>query len=116
MPLAKQRRKLLAEPARNSWFFIAADYAFGRSQVKDATAGIERVGGQVLGAVYAPLATSDFSSFLLQARASKAEVIGLANGPGDVGNVIKQVMNSLFKLSVRGTPMEPSQDTRTPDQ
>jgi branched-chain amino acid transport system substrate-binding protein len=73
-----------------SWFFLGADYAFGHALERDTAAVVEKAGGQVLGAVYAPINTADFSSFLLQAQASKAKVIGLANTGGDVINTIKQ--------------------------
>ncbi|MBV9566040.1 MAG: ABC transporter substrate-binding protein [Bradyrhizobium sp.] len=73
-----------------SWFFIGADYAFGRALQRDTSQVVEAEGGKVLGTVYAPLNTPDFSSFLLQAQASKAEVIGLANAGGDATNAIKQ--------------------------
>ena len=74
----------------NTWFFIAADYAFGQALERDTTAAVEKAGGKVLGDVKAPLNTQDFSSFLLQAQASKAKVIGLANAGGDTTNSIKQ--------------------------
>jgi len=74
----------------DTWFFIGADYTFGRSLVRETTAVVEANGGKVLGAVFAPLAASDFSSFLLQAQTSKARIIGLANSAGDTVNTIKQ--------------------------
>ncbi|HEY3563848.1 MAG TPA: ABC transporter substrate-binding protein, partial [Casimicrobiaceae bacterium] len=74
----------------NSWFFITADYAFGHALQRDTTAAVEKAGGKVLGSVNVPLNTQDFSSFLLQAQASKAKVIGLANAGGDTTNSIKQ--------------------------
>jgi branched-chain amino acid transport system substrate-binding protein len=74
----------------NSWFFLGADYAFGHALERDTAAVVEAEGGKVSGAVYAPLNTSDFSSYLLQAQASKADVIGLANAGGDTTNAIKQ--------------------------
>jgi branched-chain amino acid transport system substrate-binding protein len=73
-----------------SWFFIGADYAFGHALERDTAAVVEAEGGKVLGAVYAPINTSDFSSFLLQAQASKSNIIGLANAGGDTTNSIKQ--------------------------
>jgi branched-chain amino acid transport system substrate-binding protein len=73
-----------------SWFFLAADYAFGRALQRDTAQAIEKEGGNVVGSVYAPLNTSDFSSYLLQAQASKADVIGLVNAGGDTTNAIKQ--------------------------
>ncbi len=74
----------------DTWFFIAADYAFGADLERDTTAVIIANGGKVLGGVKVPLNTSDFSSFLLQAQSSKAKVIGLANAGGDTTNAIKQ--------------------------
>jgi branched-chain amino acid transport system substrate-binding protein len=74
----------------DTWFFITADYAFGHALERDTTAVVEANGGKVLGSVSVPLNTPDFSSFLLQAQASKAKVIGLANAGGDTVNSIKQ--------------------------
>jgi branched-chain amino acid transport system substrate-binding protein len=74
----------------DSWFFLTADYAFGQDLEKDTTNVVLKAGGKVLGSVRHPLNTSDFSSFLLQAQASKAKVIGLANAGGDTVNAIKQ--------------------------
>ena len=73
------------------WFFIGADYVFGRALVDGASGGVTRHGGQVLGAVYHPLGASDFSSFVLQAQASKADVIGIANGGDDAINAVKSI-------------------------
>ena len=74
----------------DTWFFLGADYGFGRALTRDATAVVEANGGKVLGAVYAPLNNADFSSFLLQAQQSKAKIIGLGNAAGDTANSIKQ--------------------------
>jgi branched-chain amino acid transport system substrate-binding protein len=74
----------------DTWFFITADYAFGHALQKDTAAVVEANGGKVLGSVDVPLNTPDFSSFLLQAQASKAKVVGLANAGGDTVNSIKQ--------------------------
>ena len=73
----------------DSWFFLTADYAFGTNLEKDTTEVIKAEGGKVIGAVRHPLNASDFSSFLLQAQASKAKIIGLANAGGDMINAIK---------------------------
>jgi branched-chain amino acid transport system substrate-binding protein len=73
-----------------NWFFLGADYAFGHALQRDTAQVVEAEGGKVVGSVYAPLNTSDFSSFLLPAQASKADVIGLANAGGDTTNAIKQ--------------------------
>lgn len=74
----------------DSWFFLTADYAFGTAMQQDATAAIRAAGGTVLGAARHPLGTTDFSSFLLQAGASRAKVIGLASVGGDTITAIKQ--------------------------
>jgi branched-chain amino acid transport system substrate-binding protein len=73
-----------------TWFFITADYAFGHALARDTAAVVTAAGGQVLGDVRVPLNTPDFSSYLLQAQASKAQVIGLANAGGDTINSVKQ--------------------------
>jgi branched-chain amino acid transport system substrate-binding protein len=73
----------------NTWFFITADYAFGHSLEKDTTDVITAEGGKVLGSVRHPLNASDFSSYILQAQASKAKVVALANAGGDTVNAIK---------------------------
>ena len=74
----------------DSWFFISADYAFGQALERDTEAVVLKSGGKVLGKVRAPINTQDFSSFLLQAQASKAKIVGLANAGGDTTNSIKQ--------------------------
>jgi len=84
----------------NRWFFLGADYVFGRALVRDTSAVIEANGGKVLGAVYAPLNTSDFSSFLLQAQPTNPNVIGLANSSDDTVNSIKQAVE--FGLTSNG--------------
>jgi branched-chain amino acid transport system substrate-binding protein len=73
-----------------TWFFITADYAFGHALERDTTAVVKAAGGQVLGSARVPLDTADFSSYLVQAQASKAQVIGLANAGGDTINSVKQ--------------------------
>lgn len=74
----------------DSWFFLTADYAFGHALERDTAAIVTKNGGKVLGVVRTPFPGTDFSSFLLQAQASKAKVIGLANAGGDTINSIKQ--------------------------
>ncbi len=74
----------------DTWFFLTADYAFGQALEKDTSDVVKASGGKVLGSVRVPLGTQDFSSFLLQAQASKAKVIGLANAGADTINSIKQ--------------------------
>jgi branched-chain amino acid transport system substrate-binding protein len=88
--LANGTGKAVVKTGGDSWFFITADYAFGYALERDTAAVVEANGGKVLGKVRVPLNTSDFSSFLLQAQASKAKVIGLANAGGDTINSIKQ--------------------------
>jgi branched-chain amino acid transport system substrate-binding protein len=80
----------LTKSGGDSWFFITADYAFGAALERDTTAAIQASGGKVLGGVKVPINTADFSSFLLQAQASKAKIIGLANAGADTTNSIKQ--------------------------
>jgi branched-chain amino acid transport system substrate-binding protein len=89
----------------DSWFFLTADYAFGADLEKDTTNVVLKSGGKVLGSVRHPLNTSDFSSYLLQAQASKAKVIGLANAGGDTINAIKQ--GAEFGLMKSGQKMSP---------
>ena len=74
----------------DTWFFLTADYAFGHALERDTSAVVKANGGKIVGDVKVPLNTQDFSSFLLQAQASKAKVIGLANAGGDTINSIKQ--------------------------
>jgi branched-chain amino acid transport system substrate-binding protein len=74
----------------DSWYFLTADYAFGHALERDTSAVVTKNGGKVLGVVRTPFPGTDFSSFLLQAQASKAKVIGLANAGGDTINSIKQ--------------------------
>jgi branched-chain amino acid transport system substrate-binding protein len=88
--LATGTGKALTKAGGDSWFFLTADYAFGAQLEHDTAAVVTANGGKVLGGVKHPLNTSDFSSFLLQAQASKAKVIGLANAGGDTDNAIKQ--------------------------
>ncbi|WFU44700.1 ABC transporter substrate-binding protein [Bradyrhizobium sp. CB82] len=88
--LANGTGKALTKAGGDTWFFLTADYAFGHALERDTAAVATANGGKVLGAVRHPLNTPDFSSFLLQAQASKAKVIGLANAGGDTTNAIKQ--------------------------
>ncbi|MDR3488544.1 MAG: ABC transporter substrate-binding protein [Bradyrhizobium sp.] len=89
----------------DTWFFLTADYAFGQDLEKDTTNVVVKSGGKVLGSVRHPLNTSDFSSYLLQAQASKAKVIGLANAGGDTINAIKQAAE--FGLMKGGQKLSP---------
>jgi branched-chain amino acid transport system substrate-binding protein len=88
--LAKATGTALARAGGDSWYFITADYAFGHSLERDAAAVVQKMGGKVVGAARAPLGTGDFSSFLLQAQASRAKVVGLANAGTDMVNAMKQ--------------------------
>ncbi|MEI7532319.1 MAG: ABC transporter substrate-binding protein [Betaproteobacteria bacterium] len=87
--LAKVTGKAMASKGDKNWFFITADYAFGYQLEKDATQVILDNGGRVIGSVKHPLSASDFSSFLLQAQNSKAQILGLANAGGDTINAVK---------------------------
>jgi branched-chain amino acid transport system substrate-binding protein len=88
--LPKVAASAIIDHGGKTWFFLTADYAFGHSLEENTAAFVEKHGGQVLGHVRHPLATSDFSSYLLQAQASGAKVIGLANAGGDFINAVKQ--------------------------
>jgi branched-chain amino acid transport system substrate-binding protein len=88
--LANGTGKALVKQGGDSWFFLTADYAFGHALERDTEAVVLKNGGKVLGKVRHPFPGQDFSSFLLQAQASKAKVIGLANAGGDTINAIKQ--------------------------
>ncbi len=88
--LAKVTGGAVVKDGGDSWFFITADYAFGHALERDVTAVVQAAGGKVVGGVRHPLSTQDFSSFLLQAQASKAKIIGLANAGNDTINSIKQ--------------------------
>ncbi len=93
----------LAKQGSKDWFFLTADYVFGMSLEKDASDVVKASGGRVMGSVRHPLAASDFSSFLLQAQNSKAQVLGLANAGGDTVNSIKAAaefgVNKKMKLA-----------------
>jgi branched-chain amino acid transport system substrate-binding protein len=88
--LANGTGKAIVKSGGSTWFFLTADYAFGHALERDTSAVVEANGGKVLGKVRHPLNSNDFSSFLLQAQASKAKIIGLANAGGDTINSIKQ--------------------------
>jgi branched-chain amino acid transport system substrate-binding protein len=81
--------KAVVKDGGKSWYFLTADYAFGHSLEKDTGEVVKASGGKVLGAVRHPLSTGDFSSFLLQAQSSGADVVGLANAGGDTVNSVK---------------------------
>ena len=83
-----------------SWYFLAVDYAFGHALLADGTRAVKEAGGEVIGSVRHPLATSDFSSFLLQSQASRAQVVALANAGHDFITATKQA--SEYGITSRG--------------
>jgi branched-chain amino acid transport system substrate-binding protein len=88
--LANGTGNAIVKTGGDTWFFLTADYAFGHAIERDTGAVVEKNGGKILGKVRHPFPGSDFSSFLLQAKASKAKIIGLANAGTDMTNTIKQ--------------------------
>ncbi len=88
--LANGTARAMAKGGGTSWFFLTADYSFGYDLERDATATVKSLGGRVLGSARHPLGTNDFSSFLLQAQASHADIIGLASAGADTVSAIKQ--------------------------
>ena len=88
--LANSTGQALVKAGGDTWYFLTADYAFGHALERDTAAVVTKSGGKVIGGVKHPLNTADFSSFLLQAQASKAKIIGMANAGGDTTNTIKQ--------------------------
>ncbi len=87
--LAKGTGNAVVKAGGKSWFFLQADYAFGAALQADVSTVVKAAGGTVVGTVKHPLAASDFSSFLLQAQSSKAQILGMANAGGDTINTIK---------------------------
>ncbi|SOZ09920.1 ABC transporter substrate-binding protein [Cupriavidus taiwanensis] len=87
--LANTTARATVQRGGKSWFFLTADYAFGHTLQDSATAVINETGGKVVGAARHPIGASDFASYLLQAQASKAQIVGLANAGGDAINAIK---------------------------
>jgi branched-chain amino acid transport system substrate-binding protein len=87
--LARGTGSAVLKQGGKSWYFMTADYAFGQSLEKDTSDLVKSAGGKVLGSVKHPLSASDFSSFLLQAQSSGAQILGLANAGGDAINSIK---------------------------
>ena len=87
--LARGTGSAIVDAGGKSWFFLTADYAFGQALEADTSAAVKAKGGTVAGSVRHPLNASDFSSFLLQAQNSKAQILGLANAGGDTINAIK---------------------------
>ncbi len=101
--VAKVTSNALAEQGAKTWFFITADYAFGKQLQQDATAFIQQRGGKVLGHALHPTGTTDFSALLIQAQASKADVVALANTGTDSQNCLKQAAE--FGLTQGGQRM-----------
>jgi branched-chain amino acid transport system substrate-binding protein len=95
--------RAMVKRGEDTWFFVTADYAFGMALERDAANVVKESGGKVLGNVRHPLNSSDFSSFLLQAQASKAKVVALANAGGDTTNALKQA--SEFGITKAGQKM-----------
>jgi branched-chain amino acid transport system substrate-binding protein len=87
--LAKGTGNAVVKSGGKSWYFLTADYAFGAQLQNDTSTVVKAAGGNVVGSVKHPLSASDFSSFLLQAQSSKAQILGLANAGGDTINAIK---------------------------
>ena len=101
--LARSTGGALAKAGGDSWFFITADYAFGNALQRDATEFVTAAGGKVVGSVKYPFpGTTDFSSLLLQAQASGAKVLGLANAGTDTVNTIKQAQEFGIKMKLAG--------------
>ena len=87
--LARGTGSAVVKDGGKAWYFLTADYAFGHSLERDTAEVVKKAGGEVLGTVRIPLGASDFSSFLLQAQSSKAQILGLANAGGDFINSVK---------------------------
>src|ERR1700712_3249250 len=101
--LAKSTGGAMVKAGGDSWYFITADYAFGRALQRDATEFITDAGGQVTGSITYPFpATTDFSSFLIQAQSSGAKVLGLASAGADTINQIKQSQEFGIKMKIAG--------------
>jgi branched-chain amino acid transport system substrate-binding protein len=101
--LAHSTGGAMVKAGGESWFFITADYAFGHALERDTSNFVTQAGGKVLGNVNAPLGTSDFSSYLIQAQSSGAKVIGLANAGSDTVNAIKQAGE--FGITTKGVKL-----------
>ena len=97
---ARSTASAVFDQGAKSWYFVAADYAFGRAMVRDATSVVNEKGGKVLGAVWHPLGTSDFASYLLQAQGSGAKVVAFVSGGSDFINALKQ--SNEFGLAAGG--------------
>src|SRR5207237_3763817 len=87
---ANGQSRIIKSLGLDSWYFVAVDYALGKSLVAEASAAVTRSGGTIAGTVYHPISTTDLSSFLLQAQSSKAKVIAFANAGADLLNSRKE--------------------------
>jgi branched-chain amino acid transport system substrate-binding protein len=103
--LATGTGRAIMEEGGNTWYFVSADYAFGHALEKDTTKVVQEMGGKVLGSIKHPLNAPDFSSFLLQAQASKAKMVGLANSGTDTQNSVRQAVE--FGLTKGGQKLAP---------
>ena len=103
--LAKGTGSAVVKQGGKDWFFLTADYAFGQALQDDTTKVVTAAGGKVLGSVKHPLNASDFSSFLLQAQNSKAQILGLANAGGDTINAIKAAKEFGINKSMKIAPL-----------
>src|SRR5947208_8731508 len=108
--LANGTGRAVVKTGGDTWFFLTADYAFGLALERDTEAVVEKNGGKVLGKVRHPFPGTDFSSFLLQAQASKAKIIGLANAGADTINSIKQAAE--FGITQSGQNLARSEERR----
>ena len=102
--LANGTGNAIVKRGGDTWFFITADYAFGYALERDTEAVVLKSGGKVLGKVRHPFPGTDFSSFLLQAQASGAKIIGLANAGGDTINSISRPLNSASCRAAKSSP------------
>ena len=103
--LSKGAAGAIVDGGGKSWFFLTADYAFGHAMEADASTVVKAKGGTVAGAVRHPLSATDFSSFLLQAQSSKAQVLALANAGGDTINTIKAAKEFGIDKTMRVSPL-----------
>src|SRR5262249_60929683 len=102
--LANGTGKAIVKTGGDTWFFLTADYAFGHALERDTAAVVEKNGGKVLGKGRHPFPGTDFSSFLLQAQASKAKIVGLADAGSDTINSIKHASEHCLTQSGYNLP------------
>jgi branched-chain amino acid transport system substrate-binding protein len=98
--------KAVVKRGGNSWFFMTADYAFGQALERDASRAVKAAGGTVVGSVRHPFSTADFSSFLLQAQASGAKVLGLANAGADFSTSVSQAQEFNIEKTMQIAAMQ----------